>query len=595
MKFSDFVAEKLSAAGIDFVAGVTGGGIVHLLHSMEKISSTTVIYTHHEQAAAYAAEAYTRINKRGACFVTTGPGGTNAITGLASAWLDSIPVIFISGQARSFSLTGPETVRQIGSQHFDIISVVKSITKYARTIRNLQEAETIIDEAIFAAFSGRPGPVWIDIPLDFQEIDFEPSHETIPNISIKSATENQELSSGSNKLKSNILIEALNRSERPLFVLGYGTRLSNTHERLIQIAESHMIPVALTWNTLDMLPSQHELNVGLLGVNGMRCANLAVAASDCVVAFGSHLSLQLTGPEVKNFAPNAKVYVVDIDPLEVKHLHHRFIGMEINLLDLIPKIESESLRKHSDSSWIKRIIEIKDVKNFGLSLEPQKNCTKVNQFYFYKAISSLFKSGDKIVIDGGGNVLFSSHQQLEFPEGTRTITGHGLGCMGSALPQSIGAAFASNPNSRIFCLIGDGSMQFNIQELATINFHNLPITIVIINNDGYLAIKNTQDTFFDRRFGVDAESGIIFPSYEKIATAYDIPYFKLNKDEEVSEILSRSSNLSGPCIIEVFVHEDTPLLPRLGYKVSQDGTRRRSAIYEMDPPLDESTLKALLK
>lgn len=590
MKFTDYIAKRLEFAGVDFVAGVTGGGVVHLLHSMENLETVEVIYTHHEQAAAYAAEAYARMNKKSACFVTTGPGGTNAITGLASAWLDSIPVIFISGQARSSALTGPGTVRQIGSQHFDIIPVVESITKYARTIRGLDEAELIIDEALSAAFSGRPGPVWIDIPLDFQEMEIEPS------FMFESPQKNYNTS---RNLSPNIelyeLFQSLMAAKRPILIIGYGARLSNTYAEIIGAAIGASIPMVFTWNTLDMLPSQHELNLGLVGVNGMRSANLAIAAADCVIALGSHLSLQITGVELTNFAPKAEIFSVDIDMAEIQHMNSRIRGICLNLTEIVGDFVHILSSLPTSPSWISKVNELKKYKNYGLDLEPRRNQNPVNQYYFYKEISKFINPGDSLVIDGGGNVLFSSHQQLELPAGVRLITGHGLGCMGSGLPQAVGAAFATEKPGKTFCFIGDGSMQFNIQELATIRFHNLAVTVIVINNGGYLAIINTQDTFFDRRFGVDQDTGLFFPSYEIISDAYEIPYFAVRSDDNLIEILESVALVKGPSLVEIFVDKNTPLLPRVGYKISNDGKRTRSAIYDMDPALDSSTLLNLIE
>ena len=592
MKFSDFVAKKLESAGIDFVSGVTGGGVVHLLHSMENLKGVRVIYTHHEQAAAYAAEGYTRMSKRAACFVTTGPGGTNAITGLASAWLDSIPVVFISGQARSKSLTSPGTVRQIGSQHFDIISVVQSITKYARTISRIEDAEEILNKALSVAFSDRPGPVWIDIPLDFQEMDFEPKIDiNAPYKSINTLA----TSSKAPKIEElELMFSSMEEARRPLIIMGYGARISGTHNSIIGSASKAGVPMVFTWNTLDMLESNHELNLGLVGVNGMRSANLAVAASDFVIAIGSHLSLQLTGPDVNNFAPNAQIFVIDIDSLEIKNLNKRFNGVCADLSviceSLLFNIESLKVSK----SWKDKISEIKTYRNYGLNLDPDLKLDRVNQYYFYKEISKKILPGDSIVIDGGGNVLFSSHQQLEINSGVRLVTGHGLGCMGSALPHAVGVSAIKNNLGRTYCFIGDGSMQFNIQELATINYHQLPITIFIINNDGYLAIMNTQDTFFDRRFGVDKDSGLCFPDYSKIAESYEIPYLAVRQDSELQNIITMASTMRGPCIVEIFVEKNTPLLPKVGYKISSDGNRTRSAIYDMDPLLDDVTIKKLI-
>jgi acetolactate synthase-1/2/3 large subunit len=477
MKLTDYLVEALVEAGVKIVFGVTGGSIVHPLHSAEKNDSLKVVYTHHEQAASFAADAAAHFpGQIGACFVTTGPGGTNAITGLTSAWLDSVPVIFVSGQARSEHLTGPQTVRQIGSQHIDIISVVRSLTKFAKTITNPLETRKVVEEAIYRCKSGRPGPVWIDIPLDLQWADIDISTQE-PFIK-----DNQSGKNNSNDLKK--LVDELKIAKNPLFILGFGVKLSGLGNQFLAMLDSIRVPCALTWNTLDMLDSDSPLNMGLLGTAGSRDANLAAHYADLVVAFGSHLSNQLIGNNPDEFAPSAKVIAIDIDAQELARLPDRFIKINIDLKSFIPDLDEELKKSKfilNSSGWVRKCEEFKSLRNFGIHISRGTEEKYVGQYYFYDRLSSVFQEDDCVVVDGGGNTLFSALNSLRLKHGQHIVCGAGIGCMGSGLPHSIGASLALS-GSKVYCLIGDGSMQFNIQELATIDLLRLPIKIIIINN-----------------------------------------------------------------------------------------------------------------
>jgi len=336
-----------------------------------------------------------------------------------------------------------------------------------------------------------------------------------------------------------------------------------------------------------MLAADSLLNLGLLGTAGSRDANLAAYNSDLIIAFGTHLSNQLIGNDEVDFAPNAEVFVVDIDPLELLRLPKRFHTINEDLKIFLPVLDSK-LRAIEFTfnlpEWKKRCEEFKELKDFGLPLELSLKNKYVGQYYFYKQLSCTFKSNDSVVVDGGGNTLFSALNSLRLKEGQHIVTGAGIGCMGSGLPHSIGASFAV-PNSNVYCLIGDGSMQFNIQELATIEFAKLPIKVIIINNDGYKAIKDTQDNFFDRRFGVDQRTGLSFPSYQQIAVAYGIPYLSIHSDDEVLRALKIISEDLSPYICEVFVDPDTPLLPRGGFVKFEDNSIVRLPMHDMYPML----------
>ncbi len=576
MKLSLVLSNWLKNIGASNVFGVTGGSVVHLLHGAEEVG-LNVIYTHHEQAASFAAVASSRIKGLpNACMVTTGPGGTNAITGLASAYLDSIPCVFISGQARSEDAKALNTLRQSGSQHLDIVNVVKPLSKTVYQLKDsAEELFKILELAEHDLLNGRPGPIWIDIPLEFQWANIEGSI----NKGRLNLFENHK-----NLLEE--LKDVLLKSKRPIFVLGYGCRLAKKNKDLVAYCKRNNIPYVLTWNTLDFASFSDNENCGLLGISGTREANLAVNYSDLVIGFGTHLSKLLTGDDIESFAPDAKdIFIYDIDDSESIRFkgNKRFKYKKIDLRELdITKI----CEVKASSKWIDLYTKIKTFRSYRI-IEECKNCipkNSINQYEVYEYISKSLREDDIIVVDGGGNVLFSVLQSIKLKTNNRLITGAGIGCMGSALPEAIGACIGSQ--NRVLCFIGDGSLQFNIQELQTIKHHKLNIVVILFNNDGYLAIKNTQDNFFDRRFGVDKESGLSLPDFAKLVKAYEISYISMDSLEDLRSISKTIENIQGPYVIEVKISEKTPLLPRGGFKKDKDGNNIRRPPWDPYPSIE---------
>ncbi len=576
MKASLVLANWLKSIGVDCVFGVTGGSVVHLLHGVEEVG-LNVIYNHHEQAASFAAEAASRTSgKVSVCMVTTGPGGTNALTGLASAWLDSISCLFISGQARSEDAKALKNVRQSGSQHLDIINVVKPLTKATYQLKDsAEELPEILGNIQKELFNGRPGPIWLDIPLEFQWADVHKKFNLI-----KSKIEETEF------LPLN-LINELKKAKRPVFVLGYGCRLANKNKELIDYCKKVNIPYVLTWNTLDFSAYSNQENCGLIGISGTRDANLVIDYADLVIGFGTHLSKMLTGDKLDDFAPDAQsIYILDIDNKEFYRFNRdeRFKCINFDLRKL--SISSLPDNIFGIENWIKLYSSLKDLRSFGIIKECKKNIPPktINQYEIYKQINSLLRIDDIIVVDGGGNVLFSALQSLELRENNRLITGAGIGCMGSGIPEAIGASVSSD--KRVICFIGDGSFQFNVQELQTIIHHKMKIVIVLFNNDGYLAIKNTQDSFFDRRFGVDKKSGLSLPDFRKIINAYGLDYICFESEDSLKNFETYFENAEGPCVIEIKISEKTPLLPRGGFKKDENGNNIRRKTWDLIPSVE---------
>lgn len=601
MKASDLLCKILSEFGVSYVFGVTGGSILHPLESAHKLG-LNVFYTHHEQAASFAADSSTRItNVPQACFVTTGPAGTNAMTGVLTSWLDSIPQIIISGQARLADLTDKNSVRQIGTQHYDVLNSIKNITNgYVQ----LTSEETFCDDIIttlYKSVSSRPGPVWIDIPLDLQwtnisNCDFQVKNAKHFRYNFDNKASKKNYSDIYTKGIKDALLN-LQNAKRPLVIIGAGCKQSNVGEELVKVFTKLSIPMVFTWGSIDLSDSSNKYNLGIIGINGERSANMSAYLADVILGFGTHFSDQITGRERNYFAPNAKIFAFDIDSKECDRLKNFATVINIDLrnkLDLIiDLIKSLKIKRVTSEN---NIIALKNLKEFDQDLEISQKFVNIVRFYSF--IYQHAQNDSIFVSDGGGNTFFSSLQNIRIKKGQRSITSGGSGCMGSGLPQAIGAALSSN--QKVFCFIGDGSMQFNIQELQTIKHHNLNITILLVNNSGYQAIIDTQNGYFDGyKFGVNKESGLSLPDFRKVVNAYQIKYESFYSDKKLSdqEIKRICQEDKNPKVIEIFVKPDTPMYPKLssGRKDETTASKYLPGIAAMDPQIPNETYKRLLE
>jgi len=559
MKLTDYVAQFLQKEGIKHVFGLTGGAVVHLFDSIDHTNGITTIFTHHEQSAALAAESYSRItNNIGAAIVTTGPGGTNAITGVLAAWLDSIPCVYISGQSRFAHTSRGKPMRQIGSQEFDIISTVSSMTKYAVMVDNPDRIKYILQKAIYLARSGRPGPVWIDIPLDFQWATITPGK--LVGFSKESAKKIRPSEKLINKQVQKCY-ELLTASQKPLFLAGYGIRLAHAENELRELIKMGL-PFVSTWNASDIIPTSNSLYAGRIGRNGQKGANLAIRNCDFLLSVGSHLCLTLTGLNYNDFAKKAKKVIVDIDPVEIKNLTVT-VDLSIQcdaqvflskLMELIGKKKTINIGK-----WKKECSKYKKHNITPPSFRTQKKY--VNPYVFIDILSDELNSKDVTVIDGGGTPGYIGFHAFKTKQGQRLILSSGLSAMGTAIPESIGACFA-NGRKRTICIIGDGSMQLNIQELETIIYHQLPIKIFLFNNGGYLAIRHTQDSFFESKYiGSSKNGGVSLPDFQKIARAYGIKTMSINTNNELLKNIRLALKEKRPILCEVMTPPNQKLIP----------------------------------
>ena len=588
VKVSDYVAAFLADKGIRQAFGLTGGAIVHVFDSVAAQDDIEAIFTHHEQAAALAAVSYARCNGLGACIVTTGPGGTNALTGLLAAWQDSIPCIFISGNARRTHMSNGTPYRQIGTQEFDIVSLVKGMTKYATVVETADSIAEVMHTAWQTATSGRPGPVWIDIPLDIQwsavapfQKDVSPAEETVA----PTRTSAEDLKTVS---------ELLQRAERPLFLVGNGARLAGAEGKVRKLAEDLGIPVICSWTGSDIFPSDHPLYTGIPGISGQRGGNLAMQNCDLLIALGSHICFPITGGNFEAFARKAEVVVVDIDPVELDsytvQIDHR---VEADLNSFCEQLNSVVAGGTGAdiSAWREKCRVYSDLNN--VPAERYARTDHVDPYVFLAELTEQL-SDQSIVVDGGGTALYAGFQASKTHENQRLLCASAISAMGTGLPDSIGAAFATG--KAVVCVIGDGSMQLNVQELQTIRTHQLPVKIVIINNQGYLAMRHTQDVFLgERHVGSDETGGLTMPSYERISHAYDIDYISVSKNSGIQAAIDALMEDETPRIVELFVDPDETSLFSQGFDELPDGTMQALPLENMHPLLPRQQFLSLME
>lgn len=567
MKTTDLLAEILKKNNLKCAFGLQGGAVVHIFDSLIK-KRIDVTFTHHEQSAALAAVSYAKsVNGIGCVVVTTGPGSTNSITGLLAAWQDSIPVIFISGQARAIHTSYKKKVRQVGTQEVNICDIVRPITKYTTFIYQSQNFQIEIEKAIQIAISGRPGPVWIDIALDvqWQNISlFKKIEKVIPK-KIKT-NQTKEL---------NKSIDLINNSQNPLFIIGYGAILSGINMKIInETLIKKSIPSVLTWNTADLIPTNNKYNLGIIGMSGQRGANKAVFNSDLIVCLGNHLSIPHTTTLYKNFAPNAKKIIINIDKDQLNNLNVKF-NLKINMdcKEYLQKIIKKLNRKKS--------FQLKVFKKLNWYEPKEKKHPNSNSFI--RKLTSKIKSRKNIIIDGGGTALYAGFQSSVIDSKTKVTCSSSISSMGTGLSETIGS-HKSKKFLKHICIIGDGSFLMNCQDLQTIYQENVNVIIIVVNNNGYLAIRHTQKEFLkERYFGTHPSNGISFPDFSRLAKAFKIKYKKINTIEKSRKFLRNCNKVRGPIIVDLFVDESQPSLFKQGYKKDIDGSFTPSDLSEMFP------------
>jgi acetolactate synthase-1/2/3 large subunit len=568
MRLSDYVISFLNEKhNVDTVFTVSGGGCIFLIDSLGKSETVKYIATHHEQTAALAAEGYARLhNKLGACVITSGPGGTNALTGTLCSWQDSIPVIFISGQVNKEMTTDYTglNLRQLGDQEFNIVQTVKNMTKYAVQVNDASEIRFHLEKACWLALHGRPGPVWIDIPLNVQSANIEPS-------SLKSFynTEYQETNNLPQPSDDDIqlVLEKLNESKRPLMIVGNGIRLGNAIDELYQILNRTSIPVISAVNGNDIVNEDYSQYYGRFGTHAQICANKLVQEADLILAVGTRLYVRQTGYNFKEFGKNAyKIHVdVDLGELEKPTL---FTDKKIHSDSkaFLSRLTNTNLRT-TDSHWLDFCNELKQSSPTVLQRHRDKQ-DFVSNYYLIETLNRILPNEYHVVTsDGSANII--TMQVLELHGKQRLFTNTGCAPMGYGLPAAIGASVNGD---KILCIEGDGSLQMNIQELQTLRHHNFPVKMILLNNDGYTSIKITQKSFFGGKFvASEKESGISFPTFEKVIKAYGIDYLSIKSNGEVEERLKEFFEQDTLCVLEVFTDPNEYHEPKVVAKLDDDG------------------------
>lgn len=552
MKTSDYVINTLVAEGVTHIFEVCGGALSHLLDSLYDRRDIHTISMHHEMAAAIAAEGYARAGgKIGVAMATSGPGATNLVTGIGSCYFDSIPCIFITGQVNTYEFKFHKPVRQVGFQETDIVKIVEPIVKYSVLISNHQEVQELLNKSINIAKKGRPGPVLIDIPLNIQRSNIDPSPQFINKFNSNDTVIPDE--NLINQIKT--LIEF---SSRPIILAGGGVRSSKATEELYDFAHTNGIPVVVSLMGLDSFPHNDQLYIGMIGTYGNRYANLTIANSDLIIALGTRFDTRQTGTKPETFARSAKIIHVDIDPHELnnKIMVDLPLNMDIKKFLRYLNMNSFKIPKKYYSSWYEQIQKYKS--NFSINTDSKND--QISPYDFLREVSNALPEDAIICVDVGQNQMWAA-QTIEVKKNQRFITQGGMASIGSAVPLAIGASFAK-PYQMIIIITGDGGFQLNIQELQTIYYHKLPIKIILLNNSGYGMIRQFQEQYFKCRFQ-SSVIGYSNPDFQEVVTAYKIPSRKITLTTEIRPAIKSLFCNSRPQFLEVIIDPKFKVLPKL--------------------------------
>jgi len=583
IKVSDFIADFLANNGITDVFTITGGGAMHLNDSIGKNERLKCTYNHHEQACAIAAESYARINNQiAAVCVTTGPGGTNAITGVVGGWLDSIPMLIISGQVR-YDTTARSTgldLRAMGDQEFDITKSVDCMTKYCEMVIEPAKIKYCLEKALFLAQTGRPGPCWLDIPLNVQG-----AYIDIEDLEKYNFDYNVEYNTNISDDIIETIIEKIEKSERPVVYAGNGIRIAGAFDVFSKVIEKLNVPVVTGWNSIDTIYDDHPLYVGRGGIMGDRAGNFAVQNSDLVLSLGSRLSIRQVGYNYKTWAREAFTIVVDIDENELKKPTLRIdlpicADVKVVLEMLKSKLENKPCGKKE--KWHQTCTNWK--YKYPVVMKKHYEDTDCTNVYCFTKELSNYLPEDYITVVGNGSACVVGSHAYTIKKGQRFIINSAIASMGYDLPASIGACIANN-RKELVCLTGDGSIQMNLQELQTIITNKLPIKIFVINNLGYHSIRQTQNNFFGKPLvGIGPESNDLeFPDLEKISYAYGYPYYKCLNNQQISKTLNEVFSEQGPVICEVFVSTEQMFEPKSATRRLDDGTLVSAPLEDLAP------------
>lgn len=621
MRLADYVADFLVKKGISDCFMVTGGGAMHLNDALGHKEGLRCTYNHHEQACAIAAESYARVENRPAvCCVTTGPGGTNAITGVLGGWLDSVPMLIISGQVRydttaryTSRFTDGLPLRAVGDQEFDITKSVSCMCKYAVMVEDPGQIRYVLEKAYHLAMTGRKGPAWVDIPVNFQGCTIE----TDTLAAYDPAEDAPSMPRPVAKETIDTILHKIKTAKRPVLYAGNGIRLSGGYEQFREAVEKLGIPVVTCWDSIDAIEDAHPLYVGRGGIMGDRPGNFAVQNADLVLAVGNRLSIRQVGYNWKTWAREAEVIMVDVDPAELKkHTLHVELPVCADAKDFFTKLNASVEEKRQNigkdtgaaadgaadqiagtpvftgSDWIAACQNWKQAYPVTQPRHWEEDGVHANVYAFIKYLSSSLPDGNMTVVSNGSACVVGSHNYV-IKKDARFIINSAVASMGYGLPAAIGACLAIGGKDTV-CIEGDGSLMMNLQELQTVLTNRLPIKLFLINNQGYHSIRQTQSNLFAEhsKVGIGPESGdLSFPDYEKLAIAFGYPYLKAHSNVEMKEAVDAALHTDGPVFCEIFVSSTQNFEPKSATKKREDGSLFSPPLEDLAPFLDREEVK----
>ena len=595
MKLSDYIVGQLADWGVRHIFLVTGGGAMHLNNSIGQESRIQYVCNHHEQASAMAAEAYARITGQpGVVNVTTGPGGINALNGVFGAWTDSIPMLILSGQVkretcmRAQGITG---LRQLGDQEADIVAMVANITKYAALIDDPLSIRYHLERAWHLAQGGRPGPCWLDIPVDVQAASIDPaSLRGYDSSEERHVHDNVAGDPAQLKNECREVLERIRNAKHPVILAGTGVRAAHAVAEFDELIHRLGVPVTTAW-AHDLIASDDSLFCGRQGTIGDRAGNFTVQNADVLLILGSRLNIRQTSYNWQSFAPRAFKIQVDIDTAEfrkptVKPDMAIRTDLKQFLNQLLSQCGTQNYRSSAHDQWLAwcrdRVLRYPVVQDCQRHAGPP-----LNPYYFMEQLSARL-ADDDVIVCGNATACIVPFQTMHLRKGQRLISNSGSASMGYDLPAAIGASFA-RPGKRVICLAGDGSIQMNIQELQTVIHHRLPIKILVLNNSGYLSMRMTQSGFFGRLTGESAASGASLPDMVKVACAYGIPSIRIDRQSQLSQV-DRALSSEGPALVDVVLDPTQEFEPRSRSRQLFDGRIVSPKLEDMYPFLDETEL-----
>ena len=595
-RLADYVVDFLADRGVMDCFTIVGGGAMHLNDAFGHHERIRCVYNHHEQACAIAAEAYARLENRiAAVCVTTGPGGTNAITGVVGGWTDSIPMFIVSGQVRydttaryASKYTDGMTLRAVGDQEFDITKAVGCMCKYAEMLEEPEQIRYMLEKAWYLATTGRPGPVWIDIPVNYQGcyIETEELEGYVPD---------EELPPPVSRETVDAVLELIRTAQRPVIYAGGGIRLSGGYQEFRQAIEKLGVPIVTYWNSIDLIEDEHPLYCGRGGNMGERAGNFAVQNADLVLAIGSRISIRQVGYNWKTWARAAKVVMIDIDQAELhKPTVHVDVRIWADTKDFLQKVNTFAGDEtvFAGESWREQCRRWKQKYPVTHERHWEENGSTANVYAFIRQLSSVLPQESLTAVSNGACCV-AGHQNWVIKKGTRFIINNGIASMGYGLPAAIGLCVAGGRKETV-CLEGDGSIMMNLQELQTIVTNRLPIKLFLINNQGYHSIRQTQENLFHEhsKVGIGPESrDLSFPDYCRIASAFGFPYLEAHSNAEMKCVVEQALKKEGYVFCEIFTDTEQGWEPKNSAKKLPDGTLFSAPLEDLAPFLSEEELR----